>query len=310
MRNYDVSQKKQKIKINNACKNNISIVIPNRNNEKYLDSCIQSVVNQKDSCFTFIVSDNHSSDGSMNIIDSYRDSIDKFISPPRPLGYKEHLFWILEHVQTEFVIFLAGDDIAHTELIYCYRKSLEKNIVKNIAFLCSPFYYIDKNTNIYRISIWDRRYEGTKQNMLHVFLNGPICNISSVAWKVNNLKSLHIPDEIGNSIDWYLYIMMSSRNDVLLINKRLLFYRVHSASTGNSNIVAHTDNCKRLFIYLKKNEFKDDAEIIKKIEINIEAFSKVIDGKQTYSINYVFKSALFFIYKLIFKWYRHPQLKR
>jgi hypothetical protein len=124
------------------------------------------------------------------------------------------------------------------------------------------------------------------------------------------LKNIYLPEEIGNSIDWYLYIMLSNKNDVLLVNKKLLFYRVHSESTGNSNIVAHTENCKKLFIYLKEKEFKSDVEIIKIIDLNIAEFNKVIIGNQSKSIKYFLQKINYFITKIFFKIYKHPQFKR
>lgn len=291
-------------------RNNISLVIPNRNNVKYLDACLSSVIRQTDKDFVSIVSDNHSTDGSIEIINSYKERLDKIISPPSPVGYKEHLMWILEQVQTEYVIFLAGDDIAHDELINCYRKSLEKAGGANPAFVCSPFYYIDDQSNIYNRLKWPRQFCGSRNDMVHTFLKGPICNISSVAWNVNKLKGIHIPEEIGNSIDWYLYIMLANKNDVLLVNKKLLFYRVHRESTGNSNIIAHTDNCRKLFLYLKENTFKNDAVSLKQIDANIATFNRVIAGKQFNPIRRVLQRFICVVTAFVFRLYRHPQLKR
>lgn len=287
----------------------ISLVIPNRNNERYLEACLRSVIGQTDKEFVFVVSDNHSADGSMEIINSYREHIDKVISPPSPVGYKEHLMWILGRVQTAYVIFLAGDDIAHEELIQRYRKSLEKNGESSPAFVCSPFYFIDERSNIYNRLQWPRQFCGTRSDMWHTFLKGPICNISSVAWNVNKLKGIDIPEVIGNSIDWYLYILLSNRNDVLLVNKKLLFYRVHRESTGNSNVVAHTENCKRLFLYIRANMFKNDAASLKQINANIVAFDQVIAGKRINPFKRLLQRVIYVVTALIFKLHRHP-LKR
>jgi len=288
----------------------ISLVIPNRNNVKYLEACLHSVARQTDKDFVFIVSDNHSTDGSIEIISSYKEHIDKIISPPSPVGYKEHLMWILGQVQTKYVIFLAGDDIAHDELIHFYRKSLKKTGQSSPAFVCSPFYYIDEHSNIYNRLRWPRQFSGSRNDMLSAFLKGPICNISSVAWNVKKLKRIDIPEEIGNSIDWYLYVMLSNKNDVLLVNKKLLFYRVHRESTGNSNVVAHTDNCRRLFLHLKDNCFNNDAVSLRQIDVNINAFNQVIAGGRANPIKQLVKKIINFVTASIFRFHRHPQFKR
>lgn len=288
-------------------RNGISIVIPNRNNDKYLKACISSVIGQIDREFVFIISDNHSSDNSMMIIDSYKENIDKIISPPKPVDYKEHLIWILEHVETEFVIFLAGDDMVHKELIHFYRRALENIGEINPTFVCSPFYYINESAKIYKSIRWPRGFIGPKKDMVNTFLKGPICNISSTAWRVDCLKEIHIPEEIGNSIDWYWYITLSDHNHVLLVNKKLLFYRVHRESTGNSNVAAHTDNCKRLFVNLKSNKFKNDIKKQKLIDRNIAEFNNVISGGKINPIRLYFKIIFYYLIEVFYKLSKNKQ---
>ena len=254
-----------------------SIVIPNRNNEKYLDECLKSVIAQNDKNFTFIVSDNHSSDNSRTILSLYSEYIAEILSPPEPLSYKYHLLWILKQVRTDYVIFLAGDDVAHCDLIGCYKKALDIYPGCRPGFICSPFYYIDSNSEVYNHARWPINLKGIRNDMISVFLKGPICNISSVAWNAELLrKYVDIPDEVENSIDWYLYLLMSYNKEIMLVNKKLLFYRVHNESTGNSDVKKHTLNCKNMFLYLRETLFKGDSVCVKQINSSIASFDNVI----------------------------------
>ena len=90
----------------------ISIIVPVYNVEKYLSSCIDSVLNQSYSDFELLLVDDGSTDDCADICDSYarKDSrIRVFhkknggVSSARNVG--------LEHAKGEWVFFLDGDDL-------------------------------------------------------------------------------------------------------------------------------------------------------------------------------------------------------
>ena len=79
----------------------ISVVVPCLNAENYIDDCLKSVVNQRNCNYELIVIDGGSSDGTLEIIDKYRDSIQIVISEPdsgqsyamnKGLKYYENLY--------------------------------------------------------------------------------------------------------------------------------------------------------------------------------------------------------------------------
>lgn len=272
---------------------NITIVIPNKNNQKYLKESINSIISQTDKNFRFIVSDNHSDDLSMEIIHLYKDNIDEIITTPYPMSYKEHILWLVNYVNTEYVIFFAGDDVAHQDLIGEYNRINFNNTKQPIIFICSPFYYINKNSIKYSISSMKKELKLLNNDITYNFIRGPLCNISSVAWSVRDLREVFIPEYIGNSMDWYLYIVMSKKGNVFYLPKPLLFYRVHNASTGNSNVVEHTKNCILLFNYLKNEVFKNDIYALRIINNNLNNFQHVVSNSFTYNIKKYIKNIIF-----------------
>ena len=60
----------------------ISIITVALNSEKYIKETIESVLNQKNSNFEYIIVDGGSSDETINIIKKYEDKIDYWISEP------------------------------------------------------------------------------------------------------------------------------------------------------------------------------------------------------------------------------------
>ncbi len=230
---------------------NITIAIPNRNNGRYLSASLASIALQTERPAKVLVSDNGSTDGSLRIIAGFDDCVDEVLQPPTPLEYMEHLYWILDRVQTEYVIFLAGDDILHRNLVRKYRRHLGRSV--EYAFVCSPFYYIDEDSRLLKGADWPESLREKQNDLKNVFLCGPICNISSVAWNCKYLREApRLPSHMGNCIDWYLYLYLSARGPVGLVFQKLLYYRVHARSTGNSNIRSHTEKCRQMFIWVKQ----------------------------------------------------------
>lgn len=60
----------------------ISIITVCYNSEKHIEECIQSVVNQLYENKEYIIIDGGSTDGTLNIIEKYREKIDYFVSEP------------------------------------------------------------------------------------------------------------------------------------------------------------------------------------------------------------------------------------
>jgi glycosyltransferase involved in cell wall biosynthesis len=260
-----------------------TIAIPNRNNEKYLISAINSVLNQTCQDFAFIISDNYSTDASLSIINQYDNDLFALVSPPSPLSYADHLDWIASQIQTPYVIFLAGDDILHPHIIESYLNNLLSSRVSP-ALICSPFFSINSSGYLFNCKKWHETFSGLRYDMARFFLQGPLCNISSVAWDVSIFTTISYPIDLlataGNPIDWYLYIKVSLEYPILLINQPLLYYRIHSQSTGNSNVLKHTSSCKELFNYLLQNELRHQPSYSSIALSNMLNFNSYIYNKR------------------------------
>lgn len=68
--------------MNNIDKPKISVITVCYNSEKHLEECIRSVVEQSYENKEYIIIDGGSTDGTLAIIDKYRDKIDYFVSEP------------------------------------------------------------------------------------------------------------------------------------------------------------------------------------------------------------------------------------
>ena len=107
----------------------VSVIIPVYNVESYLPDCIDSLLFQTLKNVEFIFVDDDSNDNTCAIIDAYSrfDSrIKRYSQPHGGAGKARNLG--LEHVNTEYVTFLDGDDLlVPTALERLYSKAISSN---------------------------------------------------------------------------------------------------------------------------------------------------------------------------------------
>jgi len=87
-----------------------SIIIPVYNGLPYLKTAVSSVLSSSRTDFELLVSDDHSTDGSLEYLRSIRDSRLRLLSTPQKLSMSEHWEWVLAQAQGAWGMFLGQDD--------------------------------------------------------------------------------------------------------------------------------------------------------------------------------------------------------
>ena len=122
----------------------VSVVIPNYNGEKYLEKCLDSLMEQSLKPDEIIIVDNDSKDKSIDIINKYKNKI-KLIVLDKNYGFSVAVNRGIRESNSEYVALLNND----TELDKNWLKELVKCISsdKNIFSCCSKMLRYD-NRNI------------------------------------------------------------------------------------------------------------------------------------------------------------------
>jgi glycosyltransferase involved in cell wall biosynthesis len=99
----------------------ISVITPFRNTARYLAACIESVLSQKYSGFEYLLSDNGSTDGSLEIAESYacRDSRIRIIRQSEPLSQPQHYNQVLTEISdaSRYCKIVQADDLIFPECL-------------------------------------------------------------------------------------------------------------------------------------------------------------------------------------------------
>jgi len=101
-----------------------SVVMPAYNAEQYVGEAIESVLAQSMPSWELLVVDDCSTDKTLEICRSYRDSRIRVFSSPQNLNAAGARNLALEHARGEFVAFLDSDDVAVPDRLERQHKAL------------------------------------------------------------------------------------------------------------------------------------------------------------------------------------------
>lgn len=133
----------------------ISIIVPVYNVEKYLDRCIQSILNQTYKNYELILIDDGSSDHSSEICDSYANNyqhIKVIHKKNEGLGLTRNVG--ITNANGNYIMFIDSDDTIHPDLLKVCNEELSKgydtiifgyNRINENDQITSTFQYEDKS---------------------------------------------------------------------------------------------------------------------------------------------------------------------
>jgi Glycosyl transferase family 2 len=87
-----------------------TVLIPTRNRSRTLKHTIQSCLNQQSSNLRVIVSDNFSTDETVDVVRGFNDPRLEYINPGRRLSMSGNFEFSLDHVKKSYVMHLGDDD--------------------------------------------------------------------------------------------------------------------------------------------------------------------------------------------------------
>lgn len=122
----------------------VSVCIPTYNGEKYLEEALQSVKAQTYRNIEIIVSDDRSTDRTVEICKRFEETagIPMYIHSHTPGGIGANWNNCIENAHGEYIKFLFQDDILED---ICIEKQMKMILEKKLVAVCSKRSIIDKN---------------------------------------------------------------------------------------------------------------------------------------------------------------------
>ena len=213
-------------------KNLVSIITPVYNGEKYIEKCIESVLNQTYKNLEMIIVDDGSIDNSENIIKKYtkENSFIKYIKLKENRGISNARNVALKNATGRFVAFLDCDDIYYKDKI---KKQVNFMIENNYFFTYTSYNLIDENGQNLNKIICAKEYENYKS-----LLRGN--NIGCLTVMIDRLKiNENLIFSSNPHEDYILWLsILKNNNKAYGLNDVLSSYRKSNDSISHNKIKA------------------------------------------------------------------------
>ncbi|MEG0826017.1 MAG: glycosyltransferase family 2 protein [Bacilli bacterium] len=122
-----------------------SIIVPVYNVEKYINKCLDSILNQTYNNFEVIIVNDGTEDNSQIIIDKYCKNDNRFRTYKKQnTGLADTRNYAIKFVTGDYILFLDSDDFYEKELLNTLNKSI-KDSIDIVKFECQ---LIDENNII------------------------------------------------------------------------------------------------------------------------------------------------------------------
>jgi|GEM_PF-4853743 len=229
---------------------NISIIIPAYNQEKYIERCIQSAINQTQPAMEIIVVNDGSTDNTQKIIDGYKDKI-RIISQKNG-GVSSARNKAIENAIGDWILLLDSDDELFPEHIEYVMPRLKESNCK-FTYVNS---IIEKDGVIVRTGVEDEQHE--VRDLLSIY-KSPYMAVSGIVIARQLLRDIGGFDtSLNTAEDTDVKLKLMGHTNILHIHKNLI-----KIQWRNDSLSRRLDTYKdELYVYQKFN--KNEVEFCKK----------------------------------------------
>lgn len=215
----------------------VQVLLSTYNGEKYLTEQLDSIINQSYTNITVLIRDDGSSDGTIRILESYKEQykwIEYYIG--ENLGAKDSFLDLIKHadLSMDFFAFADQDDVWLPNKIKQAVEKLTTMDQSKPLLYCGNKTLVDEKLVLIHSSI-------KEYNIRPSFGNALVENICTGCTSVMNIELLSlIRDNLPKFVimhDWWFYLVASNFGEIYYDNESYILYRQHS-----NNVVGARSN--------------------------------------------------------------------
>lgn len=231
----------------------VDILLATYNGERYIREQLKSIVNQSVTDWQLLISDDCSSDRTMEIINEFVSTDPRITVVSKEVKYgsaKTNFLNLLQYSTADLVFFCDQDDIWDAEKLAHYIGIYEKFAYKKTPILIySDAIVVDKKLNeispsFYSLSKINPRRNAVNQLLVQNVVVG--CTACINAPLRDAMKKIVINDNRIIMHDWVAAILASTNDGLIYLHEPFVLYRQHS-----NNSVGVDDDAS-LAVWLKK----------------------------------------------------------
>lgn len=245
----------------------VSVILPCFNNEKFIDDCIDSVLNQSWYNLELIIIDDGSTDNTKLIIENYNDSRIKYIKNKKNSGIVYSLNKGISIAKGKYIARIDSDDLMHKKRLEKQVQFMEKN--QDIALVGTWHYVINDSKKVIGLKQYFTQDEEIKSILP---FESPFSH-PSVMIRLDTIKPIKYSELYNYCEDYDLWFKIASNYKVANIPEFLTYYRVHETNI-NKNYLKEQ----------KRNSLELQSSILDELSIDYSVKELLIHTKISTSI--------------------------
>ena len=255
----------------------VSIIVPVYGVEKYIDKCLNSLVNQTLDDIEIIMVNDGTKDNSQKIIDKYvkkyPNKVKSFIKENGGQGSARN--YGLKMATGEYIGYVDSDDYIELDM---YEKLYNKAKENNLDIVICGNYNVSENYKNKKVDLEFIKYDDNKINAL--LGKKSVCN---KIYKRNIVENLEFRSKVWyEDFDFSIKAICNAKK-IDYVNEPLYDYLIREGSTmNNSNVERNLEIIDAFNEIIKDKKYKKYFDIIEFLAIDhiyISAIVRVINAK-------------------------------
>lgn len=244
--------------------NRIAVLLATYNGSLFLEEQLLSILNQKQVTFDLFISDDNSSDNTLDIINKYEKAYKNIyvIKQLRDKGSANNFYNLIDQVNIDKYNYFAFSDQDDVWPQYKLSRALQKLTEDGTSGYSSDFIYFDDNQNF---SYYKKSYKQKKYDYLFE-TPGPGCTFVIKKDLFKSVQSfVKNKQDLFQYHDWFIYAYARSQEFEWTIDESPnLFYRQHNENVAgvNSGIKAYLRRVNRILFGKWFNEIYHLTKIL------------------------------------------------
>ncbi|WP_020003322.1 glycosyltransferase family 2 protein [Brachyspira innocens] len=278
----------------------VSVIIPVYNSEKYLEKCLDSVVNQTLKEIEIICIDDCSSDNSYSILEKYREKDNRIIiiknKTNQGIGKNRNIG--IKNASGEYLAFIDNDDFYSNNFLYdlfytakkydsdiCYTHSifrgsedydiLDDNDIKNddylIDYTLPSYFYLYSDKGVYNDRLWPWEVWGKIWKREFIIKNN-----------ITFIDSNYFEDLVFLLESIVYSPKISVNNNAKYYNRNIVTSAGRSKRSVESDIRNYTAMFDRIFNIYYQKSYKNISYALDRFIIEVYKFYKKIENKEIF----------------------------
>lgn len=220
----------------------VSVAMATYNGEKYLQQQVDSILSQLSSEDELIISDDHSTDKTLSIIEKYTKKdhrVKLFMNEEK--GVTSNFENAIKQTQNDIVFLSDQDDVWKPEKVQTVKSYYEKN--PNIQMIMSDITVVDNDLNPTIESFYE--FRGSRPGVMKNIIKNSYIGCAMSFRKELKPKILPIPRNVPMH-DMWIGLVADMNHSALLIPEKLIYYRRHDQTVTT---VENTSSLKQKLLW-------------------------------------------------------------